>query len=167
MQVISLVNKFNNFLVLILKHIAIWILAAMMFITAIDVFLRYIFNSPISGSFELVEYMMALVVPFSIVFCAKHKAHVRVDIILDHAGKKVRSFIHFLGSILSLCLFSIIAWQACIYVTEEYVSRLTSSVLYIPVYPFIGALAAAFIILSLLTLAEAINYFAGNIKWSR
>jgi TRAP-type C4-dicarboxylate transport system permease small subunit len=166
-MIITLLNKFNTLLVLILRHIAIWILAAMMFLTAADVCLRYIFNSPVSGSFELVEYMMALVVPFSIVFCAKAKAHVQVDIILEHAGKGVRSFIQFLGNILSLFLFSLIAWQLCIYVSEEYVSRLTSSVLYIPLYPFIAALAAAFIILSLLTLAEIIYYLAGKAKWSR
>lgn len=166
MQAINLITKFNNLLVLILKHMALWILAAMMFLTAADVSLRYIFNSPISGSFELVEYMMALIVPFSIVFCAKEKAHVQVDILLEHAGKKVRIFIQFLGNMLSLFLFSLIAWQSCIYVIEEYESKLTSSVLNIPVYPFLGALAAAFIILSLLTLVEIISCFTGKTKWN-
>lgn len=167
MQVINLINRFNTLLVLILRHIAIWMLAAMMFLTAADVCLRYIFNSPVSGSFELIEYMMALVVPFSIVFCAKEGAHVQVDILLDHTGKRFRSFIRFSGNIISLFLFSLIAWQACIYVTEEHASKLTSSVLYIPVYPFIGALAAAFIILSLLILAEIISYLTGKSKWNR
>jgi TRAP-type C4-dicarboxylate transport system permease small subunit len=106
-------------------------------------------------------------VPFSILFCAKENGHVHVDLLVDHAGKRLRLFIKFMGNILSLCLFALIAWQSCIYVTEEYLSGLTSSVLYIPVYPFIGLLAVAFIILSLLTLAEIICYLAGRSKWSR
>ena len=168
MQVINLINKLNNFLVLILKHLAIWILTAMMLLTAIDVCLRYVFNSPITGSFELVELMMALIVPFSIVFCAREKSHIHVDIVLEHLNTGLRSFFTFTGNILSLFLFVLITWQACIYIAEEYEARLTTAVLYIPVYPFVGTLAAAFSILSLLLLAELINYISRTIfKWNQ
>ncbi|MGD9159176.1 MAG: TRAP transporter small permease [Desulfobacteraceae bacterium] len=168
MQVISLINKLNYFLVLVLKHLAIWILTAMMLLTAVDVCLRYVFNSPITGSFELVELMMALIVPFSIVFCASEKAHIHVDIVLEHLNTGLRSFFIFTGNILSLFLFVLITWQTCIYIVEEYEWRLTSAVLYIPVYPFIGALAAAFAILSLLLLAELINYISRTtFKWKQ
>ena len=40
--------------------------ALMMFITAADVLLRYIFNRPISGTMELTSYMMAVVVGFGL-----------------------------------------------------------------------------------------------------
>ena len=43
-----------------------FILAAMMFLTATDVFLRYIFNRPISGALELNENMLVIVFFFSI-----------------------------------------------------------------------------------------------------
>lgn len=158
MLVINLINKLNNFLVAILKHLAIWMLTAMMLLTAIDVCLRDIFNSPITGSYELVELMMALIVPFSIVFCAKEKAHIHVDILLEHLPEGVRSFFIFIGNILSLFLFVLITWQTCIYIAEEYESELTSAVLYIPVYPFIGILAIAFAILSLISYFEIIKY---------
>ena len=168
MRIIKFINKLNSFLVLILKHFAIWILTAMMLLTAVDVCLRDIFNSPITGSYELVELMMALIIPFSIVFCAKEKAHIHVDILLEHLPEGVRSFFIFIGNILSLFLFVLITWQTCIYIAEEYESELTSAVLYIPVYPFISALAAAFTILSLLLLTELINYLTRKIlKWNQ
>lgn len=168
MPIINLFNKLNRYFVLVLKHMAIWILTGMMLLTATDVCLRYLFNSPITGSFELVEFMMALIIPFSIVFCASEKSHVHVDIVLEHFSKKVRAFFTFMSNILSFVLFTLIAWQACIYIIEEYDSKLTSAVLYIPVYPFIGALALAFIILSLLLLAELINYLAFTVfKWNQ
>ena len=168
MRVINLLNKLNRYFVLILKYLAAWILASMMLLTAADVCLRYVFNRPITGSFELVEFMMALIVPFSIVFCASEKSHVHVDILLEHLSKGLRSVLSFIGNLLSLLLFSLITWQTCIYVAEEYESRLTSAVLYIPVYPFIASLAAAFAILSLLLLAELGNYFTRTIlKWNQ
>ena len=168
MQVIKLINKTNSVLVLILKHLAIWILTAMMLLTAVDVCLRYVFNRPITGSFELVEFMMALVVPFSIVFCASEKGHVQVDIVVEHFNKKIRAFFEFTGNIISLFLFVLITWQTFIYIAEEYKSGLTSAVLYIPLYPFIGAMAAAFVILCFLLLAELLNYLAGTkSKWNQ
>ena len=168
MLVINLLNNLNRYFVAILKHLAIWILTAMMLLTAVDVCLRYVFNSPITGSFELVELMMALIIPFSIVFCASEKAHIHVDIVLEHLNTGLRSFFIFTGNLLSLFLFVLITWQACIYVVEEYEAKLTSAVLYIPVYPFIGALAAAFAILSLLLITELINYISHTIfKWNQ
>lgn len=162
MPIINLFNKLNRYFVAILKHLAIWILTAMMLLTAVDVCLRYLFNSPIAGSFEVVEFMMALIVPFSIVFCANEKAHIHVDIVLEHFNTGLRSIFTFVGNLFSLCLFILITWQTIIYIAEEYESGLTSAFLYIPVYPFIGALAAAFAVLSLLLLAEILNYLTRN-----
>jgi len=168
MIILNIFNTLNRYFVFILKHLAIWILTSMMLLTAADVCLRYVFNSPVTGSFELVEFMMALIVPFSIVFCARERAHIHVDILLEHLPEGARSFFIFLGNILSLFLFVLITWQACIYIIEQYQSKLTSAVLYIPVYPFICALAVAFAILSLLLLAELINYLTRIIlKWNQ
>ncbi len=168
MKILNLLNKLNGYFVIALKHMAIWILTAMMFLTAVDVCMRYLFNSPVTGSFELVEFMMVLLIPFSIVFCASENSHVQVDIIVERFPKGIRSFFTFAANLFSLVLFVLITWQTVIYVIEEYDSKLTSAVLYIPVYPFIGALALAFAILSSLILAELMNRLARAIfKWNR
>ncbi|MFC1839109.1 TRAP transporter small permease [Thermodesulfobacteriota bacterium] len=168
MTILNLFNKLNGYFVAALKHLAIWILAAMMFLTAVDVCMRYLFKSPVTGSFELVEFMMALLIPFSIVFCASENSHVQVDVIVERFPEKIRSFFMFAANLLSFVLFVLITWQAVIYIIEEYDSKLTSAVLYIPVYPFIGMLALAFAVLSFLLLAELINYLARTIfKWNQ
>ncbi len=168
MPLINLFNRVNKYLVLILRHLAIWILILMMLLTTVDVCLRYVFNSPITGSFELVELMMALIVPFSIVFCAGERAHIHVDIVMEHLSTGLKLFFTFIGNLVSLVLFALITWQSVIYIAEEYESRLTTAVLYIPVYPFIGALSAAFAVLCLLLLAEIINYiFRTILKWNQ
>jgi TRAP-type C4-dicarboxylate transport system permease small subunit len=168
MPLLTLLNKLNRYLVTILKNAAMWILAAMMFLTALDVCMRYLFNRPITGSFELVEFMMALLVPFSIVFCASEKSHVQVDIFVERFPEWLRSFLLFMANLFSFVLFVLITWQTIIYIVEEYGSKLTSAVLYIPVYPFIGTLALSFAILSMLLLAELINHLARTIfKWNQ
>ena len=168
MKILNLLNKLNGYFVIALKHMAVWILTAMMFLTAVDVCMRYLFNSPLTGSFELVEFMMVLLIPFSIVYCASENSHVQVDIIVERFPKGIRSFFMFTANLLSLILFLLITWQTVIYVIEEYDSKLTSAVLYIPVFPFIGALALAFAILSSLLIAELMNFLARAIfKWNR
>ena len=168
MRIINLINKLNSLLVLILKHLGIWTLTAMMLLTAIGVCLRYVFNSPITGSFELVELMMALIVPFSIVFCASENGHVQVDIIIEHFSPGIRSFFVFIGNVLSFVLFVLITWQSIIYIAGEYKSGVTSAVLYIPVYPFIGVMAVAFVVLCFLLLAEILTYIIRVIfKWNQ
>lgn len=160
-------EKINSFLVSLLKYTAMWVLAAMMFLTVADVFLRYIFNRPITGSFEIAEYMMAVVIPFSIVFCAHQDSHVNVDIIINRLPQGARLVISFILNCLSLTLFSLISWQTFSYIGEEYESKLTSAVLYIPVYPFIAALAMAFTILCLLLIFELLKQLLHSIlKWN-
>ena len=43
-----------------INNVASFLLASMMFLTAIDVALRYIFQRPITGTYEIIEFMMAI-----------------------------------------------------------------------------------------------------------
>jgi|APSaa5957512576_1039674.scaffolds.fasta_scaffold80944_1 TRAP-type transport system small permease protein len=145
----NLLSKINESLVRVLNFFAIWALAGMMFLTFIDVLLRYIFNNPIQGKEELIAFLMAIVIPFSIVFCAQQVAHVRVDFILEGFPKIVQKILHVFSNLLMLVLFIPITWQSFIFVMDEMESKLTSPVLYIPVYPFIAVVAVAFLVLTL------------------
>src|SRR3989304_3501853 len=58
-------------------------LALMMFITAADVFFRYVFNRSIAGAVELNEVMLILVVFFSVAQAAVSKEHVRVELLVS------------------------------------------------------------------------------------
>ena len=145
----NLLSKINESPVRVLNFFAIWALAGMMFLTFIDVLLRYIFNNPIQGKEELIAFLMAIVIPFSIVFCAQQVAHVRVDFILEGFPKIVQKILHVFSNLLMLVLFIPITWQSFIFVMDEMESKLTSPVLYIPVYPFIAVVAVAFLVLTL------------------
>ena len=136
------------------------ILALMMFLTALDVGLRYIFNSPLSGAFELVEYMMAIVIPFSIVYCAEERGHVSVELILARFPKKIQVVVDILTTLAALLFTIVVAWQNFLYIGEVYDSHLTSSVLLIPTYPFVIPVAlgiGAFALMLLVHLVEIIS----------
>ena len=64
-----------------LNHIAGFFLAVMMIFTGADVAMRYFLNSPIPGSYEIIQYMMPVVVALGLAHCAANNAHVQVDLI--------------------------------------------------------------------------------------
>jgi TRAP-type C4-dicarboxylate transport system permease small subunit len=128
-----------------------------MFLTFVDVLLRYIFNLPVPGATELIEFMMGIVVTFSVAYTAHKKSHIGVDLVLVHLQERTRRLIGCVTSFLTLILFVLICWQTVLLISEDYHSKLESAVLYIPVYPFIATVAVGFAILCLVLLAEFLS----------
>ncbi len=154
-----------NYLVNILLFIAGTVLALMMFLTAADVICRYLLNIPIAGAFETVEFLMAIFISFSVVYCEKRKMHISVDIITDRLPAIVRKVLAVPVAALTLVFFALVSWQCILYVGEEFESKMTSPVLLISIYPFIIPVALAFVILTFLllfNLLETISSFTRN-----
>lgn len=136
------------------------VLAMMMFLTALDVGLRYLFNRPLAGAFELVEYMMAILVPFCIVYCAYNKGHVAVELILGRFPRRVQLVVDIVTTLVTLLFVLTIAWQSFLYIGETYAADLTSAVLLIPTYPFVIPIAvgiAAFALNLMVHLSELMS----------
>ena len=143
----------------ILLAIGASVLAMMMFLTAMDVALRYVFNRPLAGAFELVEYMMAIFIPFSIVYCADQKAHVSVDFILMRFSKRTQKVFDIATTFITMALAVLIAWENIIYIVETYQSKMTSPVLSIPAYPFVAPTAIGIGAFALVLAAQWLQLF--------
>jgi TRAP-type C4-dicarboxylate transport system permease small subunit len=132
-------------------------LTAMMFLTMTDVVLRYIFNRPLAGAFEMAEYMMAVLVSFGIVYCAYAGGHVSVDVVFALLPKRIQRIINIITNVILFALFILIAWQNVLFVKETYRQGLTSAVLYIPAYPFIAIVAVGFMALCLVLFVDLVK----------
>ena len=151
-------NTLYHPIIKLLNGTAMGIVAAMMFLTATDVMLRYVFNRPISGAYELIEYMMAILIPFGLAYCALQGGHVAVDLVVSRFSKKTQSILGSITTLLCLGLFILITWQNVIYIGENFESKLTSAVLLIPVYPFVAAVAIGSAALCLVLVLDFLNY---------
>lgn len=112
----------------------------MMMLTAVSVIFRYFLSSPIPGDTELIQYMMAIFVPFSILVCMHGDKHVAVDLLVEKFPPRAQSFLAIFTNAVMMVFYVIIAWQSASYVVQQYQSHLTSAVLLIPTYPFIAPL---------------------------
>lgn len=129
----------------LMAYVAAGILSLMMFLIMADVVLRYVFNRPIVGSYEIVQYMMAILTSFAVVYCAYEKGHVSVEIVYDHLSKNFQLILSFVISFVLFLLLLLFSWQNIIYIKEIYNQRMMSAILYIPMYPFVAAVAISFV----------------------
>lgn len=149
----QLTTKLTNLLI----AVAAAMLAIMMFLTALDVALRYILNSPLPGALELVEYMMAILIPFCILHCETKKGHVAVELILGRFSKRVQRGANLVTGIISVLFVFTMFWQIVLQIQEAYSSRVTSAVLLIPSYPFVLCVAVGIGVFALILFRHLIE----------
>jgi TRAP-type C4-dicarboxylate transport system permease small subunit len=140
------------------------ILALMMLLTASDVTLRCAFNRPIIGSFDLTEYMMAIVVSFGLAYCALLRGHVRVDLIVSHLPKRFQAIIDSITGLLGVILFSVITWQNFIYMELLFDSGVKSTVLLVPRFPFAGLVFLGSAFLTIVLLAHFLEFLSEAVR---
>jgi TRAP-type C4-dicarboxylate transport system permease small subunit len=87
-----------------------WVLMALMAYTVLDVILRYWFNHPLSGSYEITEFAMSAIVFLGIAYCGWIGGHVAVDILERPLENPKLRFIPIVLTLISAVLFAAIAW---------------------------------------------------------
>ena len=132
-------------------YISTGVLGLMMLLTVVDVFLRYFFNSPITGTTEVTEFMMVIVVFPALAWCAVTRRHVQVDLLVSHLPPRVQTIIDSITLVLTLFTFIIITWHSALEANDVYT---TGSLLKLPHAPFYWVLTAGFALfcLSIVTL---------------
>lgn len=98
----------------IMALIAGWVLMALMAYTVLDVVLRYVFNRPFSGSLEITEFSMAVIVFLGIPLCGWLGGHVAVDILTQPLEDPRLRFIPVILALVSAALFAIIAYLTAV-----------------------------------------------------
>ena len=76
-----------------LRIVQLWLAAialiVMMCVTVLDVFLRYVFNSPVRGSYDLVEAMLVVFVFHGMSTAFLHRKNIIIDLIDSFASPRL------------------------------------------------------------------------------
>lgn len=118
------------------------VILAMMLVAVLDVVLRYVFNAPLSSSYELIQLGMVLVVYCGLAWCGLTGGHIAVNFVgalLDRPRLRwLNALVHGVGAI----LFLVIAWRSTGEAVKYFASGETTNMLKAPLYPFLAAVAA-------------------------
>ena len=143
-----------------LAYLGAFALFFIMCLTAADVLGRYIFNRPITGTFELTEFLVLILIFSFLAHAQANKAHVTVDLILSRFPKTIRVFVNFFNHAMSLALMILITWIGARRALELKEVAEASPNLGIPTYPF-----AFFLVLGCVVMCiEYIRDLIGAVK---
>ncbi len=82
-------------------------LVVMMCVTVVDVFLRYLFNSPIRSSYDMVEAMMVLFVFNGISTAFLQRRNIVIDLVDSFVGRRVVGALIRLSDILTVAVLAL------------------------------------------------------------
>jgi TRAP-type C4-dicarboxylate transport system permease small subunit len=99
-------RRFNEALATVAGGITL----AMMALVVVDVSGRYLFNSPITGGLETAQIMLAYLIFFSFAYALVVGGHVRMTLVLDRFGRRLRLLAELLAGVLGLILFGLLTW---------------------------------------------------------
>ena len=148
----------------VIYSVGLGVLAALMFMTAADVILRYLFNRPIAGTFDITMFMMAILVSFGLAYCAIKKGHVRVDLVVEHLPKRAQAIIDSITGLFAVGLFALITWQSAFYVMTLWSSGVKSMELVVPFYPYAGMVALGSACLTIVLIVDFLEFLSEAIK---
>ncbi len=141
-----------------------FLLVLMVMLTVVDVFLRYVFNRPILGSYELTEFMMAILVFSSVGYAMVAKGHVVVDLVFARLPQRVQHIVECVTSFIAFTLFSIVTWRNVLHARTTWERNDVTAELFIPISPFVLFVAIGIAVLSLVLFVQFIQSLARAIK---
>jgi len=98
------------------------VITFMMLVTSVDVFFRYIFNSPIPGAYTLVEMLLLGAVFPAAAYVQQVRGMVRVDVFIDRLKGNLRVTFELATLFLAFVTFGLMCWQIGILAWEAWVT---------------------------------------------
>jgi TRAP-type C4-dicarboxylate transport system permease small subunit len=109
-------------------------LFSIMVLTCCDVFLRYVFNHPLTGGYDLVALLGAVIVSFSIPKTTLNKGHVIMEALTASVSNQLRKIFSLITGCLGIILFVIIGWNLFVYGTALLESGEVFPTLRLPIF---------------------------------
>jgi TRAP-type C4-dicarboxylate transport system permease small subunit len=129
-------------------------LAAMMFLTCIDVSMRYFFNRPIAGIYDIVSLLGVFVAAFAMPYTMLKGGHVAVDLLLRMLSDKKRLVVETATHFVGIVLFLILAWQSFVLALDMKAAGEVMPTLLLPFHPIVYCMAVCFFVLCLAILVD-------------
>lgn len=160
----KIVNQISQ-IFLYVSSVSIFLMSLICFC---DVFMRYFFNSPITGAQEMVTCFMAIFVFCGMGMATRRYRLTRVPLFLDMMGPAARNFVSAFGSLLC-CACSALFCRQLALSAIRYSKKLSVTVqtIDIPIWPLYAIAALGCSLMALEMLLRCIKEFGAGISQSK
>lgn len=140
------------------------VLVSLVLLITVDVTLRRAFNSPLTFSYEIIEFGLVIVVWGSVLYSTARERHISIDVLTSRLPAKTRRFLMLTFDFISALVLFLISWQSITYAMDLRNAQRVSSMLDIPLYPFVFIVALGAILSGLILLVNFIDSVRGEGK---
>jgi TRAP-type C4-dicarboxylate transport system permease small subunit len=136
----------------------------MMVLIIADVFLRYVFSRPITGTAEIASLMLVCMV-LGVAWCALEGRHIKVGILMDRFSPRVQTIADSITLLAGLGICVIATWRgflASLWVLQS--KEVASELLPLPVFPFHWIFFLGWVMLCLVLVLLMIQKVAEVVK---
>ena len=131
-------------------------LLALTLLATSNVALRIV-RAPVSGTYEVVSFLGAVVTAGALGYTQRRKDHIVVDILSDRFPGPVKRVLDAVSHALALVLFSIVSWQTFVYGKRLMRTGELPETLKIAFHPFVFLVSAGFAVLALTLLLDLLG----------
>lgn len=143
-------------------------LTAMLLIIVADIIGIKILSNPVPGGIEIVSFLAVVAVALAIPYTQVMHGHVAVDFIVEHFPRRMRSVVGTVTGVLSVVVIGFLTYYSFDYAGSLRASGEVSMTQNIPFYPFVYAMAVAFLATLVVLILQLVRTFAkGGRRWTR
>lgn len=139
-------------------------LSFLVLLIAVDVTLRRAFNSPLTFSYEIIQFGLVIVVWGSVLYSTIRERHISIDVLVSRLPVKTRQVLRLTFDFISSVVLLLIGWQSITYAVDLRDAHRVSSMLDIPLYPFVFIVALGAILAGLILLVNFVDSVRGEGK---
>ncbi len=140
------------------------IIAVMMILTVADVVGRRTLNQPLTGAFEITQFMMVIVVFLTIAYCEFTWDHVKVEILVSRLRQKAQDVINSIMYVILLLTFIFMTWELTQLALSAWENDLQTATLRIPAYPIMFVTVLGCALFNLMVLIHLLQFIARAMK---
>jgi TRAP-type C4-dicarboxylate transport system permease small subunit len=145
------INVFLNKILMIIGGVAV---LCLMSLATGNVVLRFFFNTPYRGAYEVVGFLGAIVIAFALGYTQKRKDHIVVDILTERFPKRINRILDAVNYFITMIFFTIVSWQLFVWGIKIAKSGEVSETIKIIFHPFVYCVAIGFLVFSLTLLND-------------
>jgi TRAP-type C4-dicarboxylate transport system permease small subunit len=138
------------------------VLLCLLALTFLDVGLRYLFSSPITGAQDLIAMGMVVVFFFTLPLTGRVNGHIVVDLLPEFASTRLNLLRDAAIKLLSLGVFGLLAWEGAARAEEAAFMGEATNMIEIPYQPFFYVLVAGCTVNVVVLAVEIVLLLAGT-----
>jgi TRAP-type transport system small permease protein len=127
--------------------------------TVCDVLGRFFFKHPFPGTFELTKLFFALSVFYSLAISQYLGENLGITVFYEKFPRKLQGLLDFIAAFLGIATFSMSFYQIFKYAARMKLSKTVTSVLRLPIYPWIYVASIGILIMVIALLWELVGAF--------